>query len=199
MWEFVNGNFFQTAVIFVVGLFVFFMYLINLRNDLKKAATILIMEIRDVEKAIKSLSDQQKHDSYYFTTPVITNNSWDSYKFMFIKKLDQDEYLLINDFYSLAQRIEKERLLVVDQIIIGFETKCKALHENNSLLAKELREMDIDNFSRECSKVADRIYIDTPGFEAHLPKQLITILLGSIQFVSTSTASSKLKKIARMK
>ena len=198
MWEFFDSNLFQTAVIFFVGFFVFFMYLINQRNDLKKAATILIMEIRDIENAIRSLSDQHIHDKYYFTTPIINNNSWEKYKFMFIKVLDQDEYLLINNFYNSALRVEEERSLIVRQIIIGFETKCRALHENNSVLAKEYRDLDVHTLKNEFQKVAERIWIETPGFEAGMPKQLISMILANLQYVTTSTASKTLKKIAKM-
>lgn len=198
MWKFIDSNFFQTLVIFLVGLFIFVMYRINQREDLKRAAIILMMEIREIENSISKLIEQRKTNSFYFTTPIINENSWEKYKFLFIKIFDQDEYSLVNNFYDLAQRIEKERNIIVRQITLGFETKCVSLHQNTSILAKEMRNNNMNEFGIECIKLTEKIYSDTPGFEAFMPKELISILLEQFKAVTASTASSKLKKISKI-
>lgn len=102
-----DSNLLQTSIILVVGVFVFIMYLINTKDERSRAATILIMEIREIEGALKKLLEVvSSSGNYYFSAPIIKENSWEKYKSIFIKYLDQDEYSLISEFYSTACRIE---------------------------------------------------------------------------------------------
>lgn len=50
------------------------------------------MEIRDIESSLAQLRDSIDQDTLYESSPVVNTNSWDTYKFMFVRRLDQDEY-----------------------------------------------------------------------------------------------------------
>lgn len=198
MYNLLDSNLFQTITILVVGLFVFIIYKINIRDEKSRAATILIMEIREIERTLKKLLEVVSSGNYYSSAPIIKENSWEKYKFIFIKYLDQDEYSLISEFYSTVCRIEEERLILIKQIIISFETKCKALHESIVDTAKQNYDISSEEFLTIAKKIAEKVYVNTPGFQSAVPKELINSLLKNIRYITTSTASLKIKKIARI-
>ncbi len=198
MNNFWDSNLFQTVIIFVVGLLVFIVYILRVRDERSRAATILIMEIREIEGALKKLLEVVSSENYYSSAPVIKENSWEKYKFIFTKNLDQDEYSLISEFYSTASRIEEERLILTKQIIISFLTKCRALHESVVDTAKEKYDISKEEFLTITDKIAKKVYYDTPNFLSLTPKKLMSSLLQNIKYISTSTASLKIKKIARI-
>jgi len=199
MNNFWDSNLFQTITILVVGAFVFIMYLINKKDERSRAATILIMEIREIEGALKKLMEVvSSSGNYYFSTPIIKENSWGKYKSIFIKYLDQDEYNLISEFYSTACRIEEERLILTKQIIISFEAKCKAFHESVVDTAKQKYNISGDDFLTITKKISEKVCMNTPPYQSLVPQQLINLLLQNIKYITTSTAGSKIKKIAHI-
>jgi len=199
VYKFFDSNLFQTIIILIVGLFIFIIPIINKEDERKRAATILIMEIREIEEALDKLRESERSDDIYYTAPIIKENSWVKYKFMFVKLLDQDEYSLISKFYSTVCRIEEERVMSIKQISLGFETKAIALHQAIVDVAKEEHNMEREEFLNRVNRVAKKVYLNTPGFEASMPKELMYSLLKDISYITTSTAGVKIKKVAKMK
>ena len=198
MNNFWDSNLFQTIIILFVGIFVFIVYIIRVWDERSRAATILIMEIREIEGALKKLLEAISSGKPYSSSPIIKENSWEKYKFIFIKYLDQDEYALISEFYSTVCRIEEERSILIEQIITSFLTKCKALHEAVVSTAKEKCDISDEEFLTITEKIAKKVYLDTPKFQSLTPQKLMSSLLQNIKYISTSTASLKIKKIARI-
>ncbi len=198
MNNFWDSNLFQTITILFVGIFVFIVYIIRVWDERSRAATILIMEIREIEGALKKLLEAISSGNPYSSSPIIKENSWEKYKFIFIKYLDQDEYALISEFYSTVCRIEEERSILIEQIITSFLTKCKALHEAVVSTAKEKCDISDEEFLTITEKIAKKVYLDTPKFQSLAPQKLMSSLLQNIKYISTSTASLKIKKIARI-
>ena len=198
MNNFFDSNLLQTITIFVVGLSAFIIYRLNKMDEKSRAATILMMEIRGVEGALKKLLETISSRKFYSSTPIIKENSWEKYKFIFIKCLDQDEYGLISEFYSNACRIEEERLILIKQIIASFEVKGKAMHESFIHVAKENADISDAEFLTITNKIAKKAGMNTPGYQSTEPQILMISLLKNIKYVTTSTACLKIKKIARM-
>jgi len=198
MNNFWDSNLLQTITILVVGAFVFIIYLINKKEERNRAATILIMEIRGIEEALKKLREVQSNMNFYPSDPIIRENNWEKYKFLFIKNLDQDEYSLISEFYSTACRIEEERSILIRQIIMSFETKCRALHESFVDIAKQNPDMSKEEFLEITNKIAEKVRENTPGYQSRTPRELMNLLLQNIKYITTSTAGSKIKKFAHI-
>jgi len=198
MYNFLNSTLLQTIIIFVVGLFAFLIYKFQKRYDRKIAATILIMEIREIEEALNKLREVVPIKNYYSSPPIIKGNSWEKYKFFFIKYLDADEYNLISEFYSTASRIEEERLILIEQIIISFKTKCKAFHESIVDIAKEKYGVNDDEFLDITKKIVQKVCLNTPGYLSDTPEKLMNLLLQNIKYITTSTAGLKIKRIAHI-
>lgn len=101
-------------------------------------------------------------------------------------------------FYRNSVRIELERKKIVQQVTIGFEAKASALHSNIVAGAREEMELETEDFLVKARKIADKVYLATPTYEANYPKTLIRRLFPAVGHVSVSTAGLKLKKIARI-
>ena len=198
MYNFFYSNLFQTITILVVGLFVFIIYRANIKEERDRAATILIMEIRGIEEALKKLREVLSNMNIYSSAPIIKENSWEKYKFLFIKYLDQDEYGLISEFYSTACRIEEERSILIKQIIMSFETKCRALHESFVDIAEQKYDIGKEEFLDITEKITEKVCMNTPGYQSNTPRELMNSLLQNIKYITTSTAGSKIKKFARI-
>lgn len=197
MYNFIDSNLLQTITILVVGVFVFIIYKANIREERKRAATILIMEIRGIEKALEKLREVLRID-VYSSIPIIKENSWEKFKFLFIQYLDQDEYSLISEFYSIACRIEEERSILIRQIIMSFETKCRAMHESFVDVAEHKPELKPQEFLDETVKIAEKVVLNTPPYQSLMPIKLIEKLIKNIKYIATSSAGSKIKKFARI-
>ena len=173
------------------------MYKANIREERKRAATILIMEIRGIEKALEKLREVLRID-IYSSIPIIQENSWEKFKFLFIQYLDQDEYSLISEFYLIACRIEEERSILIRQIIMSFETKCRALNESFVNVAEHKPELKPKEFLDETVKITEKVSSNTPQYQSLTPIKLIEQLIQNIKYIATSSAGSKIKKFARI-
>lgn len=79
------------------------------RDELKTAAKTIILEIKEAEKTIKVFLDiKNRGESYptdfYKITPY---KAWEKYSHLFIKKLNNDEYQQVNEFYKKCEILEK--------------------------------------------------------------------------------------------
>jgi hypothetical protein len=199
MNNFWDSNLLQTITIFVAGISVFIIYIIRVRDERSRAATILIMEIREIEEALKKLLEIiSSKGNFYYSTPIIKENSWGKYKFLFIKRLDQDEYNLISEFYSTARRIEEERLILIKQTITSFEAKGRAFHELVVATAKQKYDNSDKEFLDICEKIRKKVGLPTPSYHSTAPQVLMSLLLQNIKYITTSTACLKIKKTARI-
>lgn len=211
MDTFLNGNLFQTIIIFVVGLFTFGVYLWQ-KNDKKKLiASTLMMEIRDIENRISSIKNVElTFLSIYDSKPVYSENYWSKNKQLFIKDFNQDEFKLINDFYDYAFRIEEERQILRNQILILLQEKQRSLSSNVCQIAKDLSAKESipmlpvnqaiqTEFLNKINMMFQLINMETPSFIGILPMNLIKTLSKDVPLVSTSSVGNKLNKIGRIK
>lgn len=191
----VDSNAFQTLITLLVGLLVFANYLIVKKDERKKAALVLIMEIRDIEERIENLKVIK---DYYYTSPIITTNSWEKFKYLFAKDLDQDENKLITNFYINAYRIEQERTIIREQITIIFTEKARLVQEN---IAAEAHKCigNTQEYLNRATGIADLIFKPNPEFHGQAPRDLLNILVNQFATVTVTSAGIKIKNIAGVK
>lgn len=205
MYEILDSNLFQTITIFIVGLFTFGVYFWQKRDKKKLIASTLIMEIRDVENRISNIKNVDlTFLSIYDSKPVFSENYWCKNKQLFIKDFNQDEFKLVNDFYDYALRIEEERQILRNQILIGFQEKQRGLQEKVCEIAKETimgtnGNIDIALFKIKADQLNLLISQPTPSFIGDMPMNLIKALSKDVPLVSTSSAGNKLNKIGKTK
>jgi hypothetical protein len=93
----------------ITGGIAWYLYQKSKWDELKTAAKTIILEIKEAEKIIKVYMGIKNNEGlyptdYYKVTPF---KAWDKYSHLFIKKLNNDEYEQINDFYKKCDTLEK--------------------------------------------------------------------------------------------
>lgn len=190
---FFNSNFFIALITFLVGSFAICLYIKQKRDYKCDAASIILMEIRHAERAIERMKASAVETSGAPSVLLPTNN-WVKYNYLFIKDFDRDELDLVNNFYNQCSVID----YALSQISISKQLEQKGSHIHNALvlIAKDsLSKADFDNKKNNFLEIIQK---DPYAFRPAAPIATIIQGLNSLAGITTSTAGSKLKKIARM-
>lgn len=199
MYYFFNGDLFQTIVILFVGFFTFIAIRIQMVERKKQIAMLLLMEIRSIESKVEDFKAFDRDGGDVYTTQtVISTNSWEKYKHHFANDLNEDEHRRLNNFYDLAQRIEQERKVLRNQIILVFEGKAKGLQEQICLLAAQ-NLTDEGKFHNDIRELSRLVGSNTPDYVGSRPRRLMVELAQECPDITTSSAGTELRKISKKK
>lgn len=196
IWATLNSQFLSTFTVFITGLFVFGVYILQKRNEKKDVATILINEIRTAEQAILGILNSKRIGELSIILP---NNTWEKSKHLFVKYLDQDEYNLINDFYTKCSMAENYRILYYRTLNDSVTAKSNHLQVSLIEMMKEAIEKPegkID-YERRKQKLIEMANAENWLFEPNRPTTTLIEYITNIKNVSTTTAGSKLKQIVK--
>ncbi|MDE5665259.1 MAG: hypothetical protein K2I31_04885 [Duncaniella sp.] len=122
MMVFLNSNFFQTIILVITVLVTLFIYLNKEHKNLKSATTILILQIKNIEKNIEylkaegvsgeAINEQQLH----YSIPIFEENAWDKYKHIYASRLSSSDFAKIEQFYEVAQAVRKQQQQIKQKI-----------------------------------------------------------------------------------
>lgn len=122
MANFFDSNFLQTIVLVITVLVTLFIYLNKERKNLKSATTILILQIKNIEKNIEylkaegvageAINEQQLH----YSIPIFEENAWEKYKHLFASRLKSSDFAKIEQFYEIAQAIRIQQYQIKQKI-----------------------------------------------------------------------------------
>lgn len=195
MTHFYNDPWFQTLVIFIVGLFAFISYRIQIINKYRNIASMLTNEICEIENSIKNL---KSINNYYYSTPIFYTDTWNKYKYMFVKYLGQEDYTLINAFYINAKQIEAERLFIKNIIEVTLTEKAKIFQRlNKELILKNLD--DLDKYVPDVNAAFKILSPPGPEFSSSFSYEYINKLMLEIRMVTSTMAFQKLEKASNKK
>lgn len=201
MYKFLNGNFFQTIIILLVGLFIFVVYNLQKKNEKKKISALIIGEIRDLESRIDSLrsipSQSYNPIIFYNFKSIGKNNSWEMYKHHYVNNLNVDEFDILNKFYDYAMAIEEHRKELKSTAAIIFEGKAKGLQEQVCIAATRNVKTPQD-FQNDINVIYNLISQMTPDYNGQLQTELLVTLLNECPVVSITTAGQVIHKLARL-
>lgn len=190
----------------MAGSVVWYLYGKAKRDERKTAAKTIVLEIKEAEKVIKMFLEIKNSGGgypadFYKVTPY---KAWDRYSHLFIKKLNNDEYQQINDFYKKSEILEKyieknynffwvtteERARLKEKIGIDYAQKVIAdeaaglenvMEQDHKALIEKMAKLYMDNTSTY-----------TPaGIKIEIEK-----ILGSTTLIINTPTWNKLKKIA---
>lgn len=176
------------------------------RDELKTAAKTIILEIKEAEKIIKMYIDIKNSGNSYPTDfyKITPHKAWDKYSYLFIKKLNNDEYQQINDFYKKGEILEKyveknynffwvtteERARLKEKI--GYDEAFKLISVDPSVLDN----IEEGQYRDHIEKIAllymsnTRVYVPV-GIKTEIDK-----VLNSISLIINTPTWNNLKKIA---
>lgn len=98
-WE---SNLFQTLVMIITVFVTGIIYVLNKRSTLQAAATILKLQIKDIEENIEVLKAEAivgnslSEQPLYYSKIIFEENKWEKYSHMFANKLSASDFETID-------------------------------------------------------------------------------------------------------
>lgn len=203
-------NFIQTyhssIATLLAGSIAWHLYRRAISDELKTATKTIILEIKEAEKIIKIFLDIKNSGANYPTNfyKVTPHKAWDKYSHLFIKKLNNDEYQQINDFYKKGEILEmyieknynffwvttEERARLKEKI--GFDAALDLISKNVNVL-DDIKEGEYQDF---VEKKALLYMSNTSLYAPAGIKMEIDKTLSSISLIINTPTWNNLKKIA---
>ncbi len=202
VWQQMNyffENIFSGTATLLSVLAILFVYYFEQKSEKRKAARILIMEIRNAEKVISEIKTTKTVTQASFLLPV---NSWPILQHHFVKHLDNDELILMNEFYNLCRLTQEEIDRMKSYLYISSDEKIKLSQHKLLELAERHKQIDIgmgENplYKKDKESILENVfYKETSWFQPHISTERIIDYLQNIRFVSTSSCGKKIKDLS---
>lgn len=126
-WE---SNLFQTLVMIITVFVTGIIYVLNKRSTLQAAATILKLQIKDIEENIEVLKAEAivgnslSEQPLYYSKIIFEENKWEKYSHMFANKLSASDFETIDNFFKVAQEIKTQQVYIKMKIQESVNLKC---------------------------------------------------------------------------
>lgn len=138
--EFICTNWLNMLLV-VVGASAFFIYWAQERRKVSEAASLIIMQVEDLQKRIREIgsyiSEGTLNDTaFYESQMLLKTDYWNQYKHYFIRKLDSFSFSTFDEFYNCATEIlEQQELMKNMQKNFFFYTQQTIMQmEGNAIL-----------------------------------------------------------------
>ena len=183
---------FEGIATLLAGTVALLVYSLHRKDEKKKAAIILLSEIREAEHSVGEIQRSGTVSDY---TSVMSEDHWKEYQYLFATSLDADEIDLINSFYKSCKVIQDQLALIKSYLPLSMEEKVRATQKLLIELAD--RTKDKSEFDNEKSRILDKAFwVNTDWFEPSAPKTKLISYINGVQFIIQTNAGTKLKKIA---
>jgi len=211
--EFLDSNLLQTLVTLLVGYVAYLVYQ-KQRKDLKKdAATNILLEIQNAEKAIGKVRDSVRNGRLEIDYTIIQNDAWKQYQHLFTREFDKDEWEAISEFFNKSKLLDE----AIRYNHLAFGNDVEQIRANKQRIladfAKDLINKSIEKIPLGQDEIAklinefenkikafDQTYMGKQGEFAYSPMKPINdakIYLEDLRPLSTTTVGSKLKDLAK--
>ena len=103
MWKFLDSSFFIALITLIAGLVALYIYKRKQWDNKEDAANIILLEIQNAERQLKQVRENIKKDILEENFYVMKTESWNKYKYLFVRNFDRDEWDIIAEFYHKCQ------------------------------------------------------------------------------------------------
>jgi hypothetical protein len=194
-----------SAIATIITAWVAFKIYRQAKNDeIEYAARIIILEIRESEKTVKRLTEfkNANPDPHSVGYPndlvkIIPLKGWEKYSHLFIKRMNNDEYDQISDYYNKCEILEKYLEKNYNFYWITTEERAKQKEALGAKLAYDKPDISPEDFRREIEKIGDHYSSNTLGYLPAGIRQQIDRNLNSINLITLTPTWNKLKNIAK--
>lgn len=201
--------------IFVIlgGVSAFIIYATQRQASIKSAFTMIINQIDSIEAAISKLRSTQAerklcNEEVFKSEQILSKNCWSEYKHLIMRKLDQTDIKILDEFFYNAEQAESARESIIKAMENGWQSK--ALAEQYILATYLSSRIDqkfnnsptgqpdftaIDNFVEQKCRLFAQAF--EPRFELFTPNVPVSILVKHLNLyksISTSVTYKKIKK-----
>ncbi len=185
----------SSIVTLVVGLFAFIIYRFEKNDGERAAASVVLEELRTIEKAIDKLNELK--DFFSITPSSLSTEGWKKYRHVLVKYFDYDQMIQMSLFYERVDAL-KEMLQHWNAVY-----KQSILAKSENLQAELIRIADevgsAAEYEAKKKKITDIVHPDGYWFEPNLYKGKILSLLELIHPISTTGVGEKIKAISKKK
>lgn len=202
MLDFIANNWLDLLLVFM-GLSAFITYYWQKKDSKRAAATLLKSQIDGIEKVIIQLKNDHDlgNQSVYNSGKIISENLWEKYKHLFVKKLSQSEIEIIQRFFDNAELIERTRVDITRSMMLAWEQHGELQHNMACMfMAKEAfldnRDLgDIDIDYDNWMEFEDRLN----GLDfSYTPKMVIKFLIRALDNFTNLTGTTAYEKIQKI-
>ena len=210
MIDFFNSIGFQTLVELLVGTVALLVYRFQKKDKLRSAATTLILEIQQAERAVVKAKECIRKGDLNENIHILQSDTWEQNKYLFTKVLDKDEWDSITEFYDKArlldESIEHTRKYFdndVEQIRINKQRAFANISMDTMSVILDSDKKDNDaimRVMRNRMSLFDDLYMSQQDKMRYHPQKIFDdakYCVEDFSNISTTSVGQKLKKIAR--
>lgn len=161
--SFWNSNLFQTLVLIVTAGITLWIYFARRKANVRNAVTILMLQIRDIEKHIEYLLSEGIVDGkiqekpLHYSAIIYEDNNWTKYSHLVVGRISQLAFENIDMFFKVAQQIREQQILIKNKLQQSMEYKGMHYYQGtyqciNSLVDRYRSERDTKKLKLECNE-----------------------------------------------
>ena len=171
--SFFNSTFFQTCILIGTLFLTWYIYDKKVRESLKAATTILILQIKNIERNIEYLKANGitgtaiNETPLHYSIPIFEENAWEKYKHLYAAKLNSSDFSAIEKFYETAQAIKTTQIFIKRKIEEGLYAKANCYYNmeynriNMSIIFNEVDNARLFNDIDRIRSIYGGVYIQT--------------------------------------
>lgn len=131
--SFWDSNLFQTLILIItigamfgVALWQFYA---NKRKELRNAVSILVLQIKDIEKNVEYILSEGlingiiQEVPLHYSTIIFEENQWNKYAYNVVGHISQGAFEKIDTFFKVAQRIREQQIYIKQKIQLSTDNK----------------------------------------------------------------------------
>lgn len=185
-------NFIINVLLVIGGFAGFLVYFWQNKSREREAAALIVTQIEDIKEKILSINNISANNminekAFYETLDIITDNQWEKYRHVFIRKIDSYSFKTISKFYECTLSI-REQLIFAKNLqhqqyfnIQGLlNTDCNnilletfhsvTLNPNminikEDILEKETKNEDEEKSKKICVNILDELIQANPNYD----------------------------------
>lgn len=164
--SFWDSNLFQTLVLIVTAGITLWIYFARRKANVRNAVTILMLQIRDIEKNIEYLLSEGIVDGkiqekpLHYSAIIYEDNNWTKYSHLVVGRISQLAFENIDMFFKVAQQIREQQILIKNKLQQSMEYKGMHYYQGtyqciNSLVDRYRLGQDTQKLKLECKEEID--------------------------------------------
>lgn len=164
--SFWDSNLFQTLVLIVTAGITLWIYFARRKANVRNAVTILMLQIRDIEKNIEYLLSEGIVDGkiqekpLHYSAIIYEDNNWTKYSHFVVGRISQLAFENIDMFFKVAQQIREQQILIKNKLQQSMEYKGMHYYQGtyqciNSLVDRYRSGQDRQKLKLECKEEID--------------------------------------------
>lgn len=126
---FSDANLVQNTILLLAAFITWWIYHDSKIKDISKAATILALQIKDIEKNIEYLFSEGlingaiQERPIHYSNLIYEENQWDKYYYLMAGLLSSEAFERIDYFFKVAQRVREQQLYIKKKIQQSLDDK----------------------------------------------------------------------------